>query len=199
MHQSRCQCDVSDYKTSMATYTRKVDVRLPGKGNSNSHGARPVHLIITMIKWIRTSRLSIKNSRSGHVLSPPASGGGQLGSQSPKLGAVISLVFASACTSVRQAIYSASHLGGNPGANLKSISRGNRCLLSQLPYKCHQNRVASVGFAHGLPPGWLTRTPLLLPNEEPCASAAQAQRVSTLEVTQRQILSQSPTDANSSR
>jgi len=40
---------------------RKVDVRLPGKGNSNSHGARPVHLIITMIQWIRTSRLSIKN------------------------------------------------------------------------------------------------------------------------------------------
>ena len=40
---------------------RKVDVRLPGKGNSNSHGARPVHLIITMMKWIRTSRLSIKN------------------------------------------------------------------------------------------------------------------------------------------
>ena len=31
-----------------------------GKGNSNSHGARPVHLIITMMKWIRTSRLSIK-------------------------------------------------------------------------------------------------------------------------------------------
>jgi len=42
----------------------KVDVRLPGKGNSNSRGARPVHLIITMIKWIRTSRLSIKNSLS---------------------------------------------------------------------------------------------------------------------------------------
>ena len=40
----------------------KVDVRLPGKKNSTSHGARPVHLIITMIKWIRTSRLSIKNS-----------------------------------------------------------------------------------------------------------------------------------------
>ena len=34
---------------------------LPAKGNSNSHGARPVHLIITMIQWIRTSRLSIKN------------------------------------------------------------------------------------------------------------------------------------------
>jgi len=43
---------------------RKVDVRLPAKGNSNSHGARPVHLIITMIKWNRTSRLSIKNSLS---------------------------------------------------------------------------------------------------------------------------------------
>jgi len=40
---------------------RKVDVRLPGKGNSNSPGARPVHQIILMIKWIRTSRLSIKN------------------------------------------------------------------------------------------------------------------------------------------
>ena len=25
-------------------FSRKVDVRLPGKGNSNSHGARPVHL-----------------------------------------------------------------------------------------------------------------------------------------------------------
>ena len=44
--------------------TRKVDVRLPGKGNSNSHCARPVHLIITMIKWIRTSSLSINNSLS---------------------------------------------------------------------------------------------------------------------------------------
>ena len=42
-------------------HSRKVDVRLP---NSKSHGARPVHLIITMIKWIRTSRLSIKNSLS---------------------------------------------------------------------------------------------------------------------------------------
>jgi len=27
---------------------RKVDISLPGKGNSNSHGARPVHLIITI-------------------------------------------------------------------------------------------------------------------------------------------------------
>ena len=42
-----------------------VDIRLPGKGNSNSHGARPVHQIISMIKWIRTSRLSINKSLSG--------------------------------------------------------------------------------------------------------------------------------------
>ena len=28
---------------------RSVELRLPGKENSNSHGARPVHLIITMI------------------------------------------------------------------------------------------------------------------------------------------------------
>jgi len=40
--------------------SRKVAIRLPGKGNSNSHGARPVHLIIT----IRASRLSMKNSLS---------------------------------------------------------------------------------------------------------------------------------------
>jgi len=32
--------------------------------SSNSHGARPVRLIITMMQWIRTSRLSIKNSLS---------------------------------------------------------------------------------------------------------------------------------------
>ena len=44
--------------------SKKVVVRLPGKGNSNSHGSRPVHLIITMIKWIRTSRLSRTNSFS---------------------------------------------------------------------------------------------------------------------------------------
>ena len=35
--------------------SRKVDVRLPVKEN----GARPVHLIITMIKWIRSRRLSL--------------------------------------------------------------------------------------------------------------------------------------------
>ena len=29
---------------------RKVNIRSPGKGDSNSHGARPVHKIISMIK-----------------------------------------------------------------------------------------------------------------------------------------------------
>ena len=51
----------------------KVYVRLPGKVNSNSHGARPVHLIITMIKWIRTSRLSIQNSFSPSGFAAPPS------------------------------------------------------------------------------------------------------------------------------
>ena len=37
-----------------------------GGWGSNSHGARPVHQIISVIKWIRTSRLSIKNSLSGY-------------------------------------------------------------------------------------------------------------------------------------
>jgi hypothetical protein len=32
----------------------KVDKRLPGKGISNSHGARPVNQIISMIEWIWT-------------------------------------------------------------------------------------------------------------------------------------------------
>jgi len=39
--------------------------RLPGKENSNSHGARPVYQIMSMIEWFRTSRLSIENSLLG--------------------------------------------------------------------------------------------------------------------------------------
>ena len=35
---------------------------LPEKKNSNSHGAKPVHQIILMVKWIRNSRLSTKNT-----------------------------------------------------------------------------------------------------------------------------------------
>jgi len=41
-----------------------IDARV----DSNSHGARPVHQIISMIQWIRTSRLSVNNSLSGKHL-----------------------------------------------------------------------------------------------------------------------------------
>ena len=51
---------------------RKVETRLPGK-NPNSQGARPVHQTISMIKWIRTSRLPIKNSFSVYKDTRPAS------------------------------------------------------------------------------------------------------------------------------
>jgi len=54
--------DQTSASTVEAGCARKVDIRLPGQGDSNSHGERPVHQIISMIKWIRTSRLSIKNS-----------------------------------------------------------------------------------------------------------------------------------------
>ena len=47
----------------------KIVVRLPEKANANSHGARPVHHIISMIKWFRTSRLPIKNSLSLQLVS----------------------------------------------------------------------------------------------------------------------------------
>ena len=41
-----------------------ADTRLPGNGNSHSHGARLFHQIITMMKCIRTSSVSMKNSCS---------------------------------------------------------------------------------------------------------------------------------------
>jgi len=64
---SSASLDLTSDRLAGKGWHAKVDVKLPGKGNSNSHGARPVHLIITMIKWIRTSRLSIKNSLPGRV------------------------------------------------------------------------------------------------------------------------------------
>ena len=48
-------------------YTRKVHVKLPGQGNSYFH-----HQIISMIKWIRSSRSSIKNSLSKGRTDVPA-------------------------------------------------------------------------------------------------------------------------------
>ena len=59
----------------IASPARKVDVGLLGKGNSNPHGARPVHLIIAMIQWIRTSRFVNKEvSRSAPGLGFPVWG-----------------------------------------------------------------------------------------------------------------------------
>jgi hypothetical protein len=46
------------------SFARQVDVMLSEKEDSTSHGARPVHLIINMTKWIQTIRLSMKNSLS---------------------------------------------------------------------------------------------------------------------------------------
>ena len=53
--------------------TRNVDVRLPGEGKSNSHVARPVHQIIKMIKWIRTSEC-----QKGTLLSSTCPQGGSV-------------------------------------------------------------------------------------------------------------------------
>ena len=60
---------------SEARFSRNPDhelrnTKLPGKGDLNSHGARPVHQIISLIKWTRTSRLSIKKSLSGRFAPP---------------------------------------------------------------------------------------------------------------------------------
>ena len=52
------------HKQYLQAGPRKVNRRLPAKGNSNYHRARPVHQIISMITWIRTSTFSIKNSLS---------------------------------------------------------------------------------------------------------------------------------------
>ena len=47
-------------RLKVALLSRGVDIRLPRKGDSNSHGVRPVYLIILMMKWIRTSWLSTR-------------------------------------------------------------------------------------------------------------------------------------------
>ena len=63
-----------DPGAELPSTSRKVGMRLPGKGDSKSHGTRPVHQIISMIKWIRTSRLIMKNSVSTEHLQE---GGGR--------------------------------------------------------------------------------------------------------------------------
>ena len=60
----RFGCQVEGLWRRLEGLPRKVGVKLPGKGNSNPHGARTFHLIITLMKLIRTSVLSIKSSLS---------------------------------------------------------------------------------------------------------------------------------------
>ena len=43
-HAGRCGADAGVAARCLAGRPRKVDIRLPGKGNSNSRGARPVYL-----------------------------------------------------------------------------------------------------------------------------------------------------------
>ena len=42
---------------------KKVYVRLPGKGNSKTHGARPVHSIIPMVKGVLIHEGSSRGGR----------------------------------------------------------------------------------------------------------------------------------------
>ena len=50
---------------------RKVEFKLPGKGKLNVYDARPLNQIVSTIKWIRTGRLSIKNSLFGTRIEDP--------------------------------------------------------------------------------------------------------------------------------
>ena len=55
---------------TVAPYALPVPGFVPEAPAAAAH-ARPVHLIITMIKWIRTIRLSMKNSLSAYRRRPP--------------------------------------------------------------------------------------------------------------------------------
>ena len=63
-----CKAGILQVRTAEAHHlfdhrgSRKVNIRLAEKENSNSHGAKSVHQIISMIQLIRASRLSFKLS-----------------------------------------------------------------------------------------------------------------------------------------
>ena len=73
---SHASCPCSGFGSlSLGEKARNVDIRQLGKGNSNYPGARPVQQIISMMKWIRTSRLSMHDSLSGkESIRVPGSG-----------------------------------------------------------------------------------------------------------------------------
>ena len=59
---------MEDFEAARQEALRSVhEVEAQVRTQVRTHVARPVHLIFTMIKWIRTGRLSINNSLS---LSP---------------------------------------------------------------------------------------------------------------------------------
>ena len=69
-----CQLPLSRGSDGPARHLRRVYVRLPGKGIQTPM-ARGRPNIITLIKWIRTSRLSIQNALSLTDATPlPGSG-----------------------------------------------------------------------------------------------------------------------------
>ena len=58
------QCESGKIFSILGFPVLEVVCTIAGKEKSNSHDARLVHQIISMIKWVWTSRLSIKNSFS---------------------------------------------------------------------------------------------------------------------------------------
>ena len=60
----QCSSKTSGAGRAWCHLSRKVAIWLPRKQNPMSDGARLVHSIISMIEWIRTSRMSIKKSLS---------------------------------------------------------------------------------------------------------------------------------------
>ena len=110
---------------------RKVDVRLPGEGNSISHGARPVHIIITMIKRIRTSRLSINNSHSSELVGTTFQGGGLA-----KLDSVIRRTSSRLATSRRCPMLFSDYCAGNTpnSATGASTIRNNVSFVPGKPF-----------------------------------------------------------------
>jgi len=77
--------------------------------------------IISMFKWIRTSRLSIKNSLYLSLFWPPWGG------------LMIKFNLSQSKSPLKRPFAPTAHPGGNPGANLKSIS-----------HRCHPILVAFV-------------------------------------------------------
>ena len=59
----------------MFIFTKNVSIRLPGKGDSNTGGARPVHRIIKVVEWIWISAEGPLNRLGILVPNAPADAG----------------------------------------------------------------------------------------------------------------------------